>query len=155
MALYARLADTPGTRPEPVDPLFRAMAEHNLAITLREMGRINEARRERRPIYLVSASNRRLVEAVADHVGLFTGWFASDERNNIAGEAKAQLRRIKENVDAIISGAGEKGREAREAVLDVTENFTDALEDSLQARPLTTLALAIGVGFVFGATWRR
>jgi serine/threonine protein kinase len=43
MALYARLADTPGTRPEPVDPLFRAMAEHNLAITLREMGRINEA----------------------------------------------------------------------------------------------------------------
>jgi serine/threonine protein kinase len=42
-ALYAKLADTPGTRPEPVDPLFRAMAEHNLAITLRELGRIDEA----------------------------------------------------------------------------------------------------------------
>ncbi len=42
-ALYAKLADTPGTRPEPVDPLFRAMAEHNLAITLREQGRIDEA----------------------------------------------------------------------------------------------------------------
>jgi serine/threonine protein kinase len=41
--LYAKLADTPGTRPEPVDPLFRAMAEHNLATTLREEGRIDEA----------------------------------------------------------------------------------------------------------------
>jgi ElaB/YqjD/DUF883 family membrane-anchored ribosome-binding protein len=70
-------------------------------------------------------------------------------------EAKAQLRRIKDNVDGIIAGAGEKGREAREAVMDVTENFTDALEESLQSRPLTTLALAIGVGFIFGATWRR
>jgi ElaB/YqjD/DUF883 family membrane-anchored ribosome-binding protein len=79
----------------------------------------------------------------------------SESGDDALGEAKAQLRRIKDNVDAIISGAGEKGREAREAVLDVTENFTDALEESLQARPLTTLALAIGVGFVFGATWRR
>jgi serine/threonine protein kinase/tetratricopeptide (TPR) repeat protein len=43
MALYARLADTPGTRPEPLDPLFRAMAEHNLAVTLREEGRIDDA----------------------------------------------------------------------------------------------------------------
>ena len=34
-------------------------------------------------------------------------------------------------------------------------NFTDALEESLQSRPLTTLALAVGIGFVFGATWRR
>jgi tetratricopeptide (TPR) repeat protein len=42
-ALYAQLADTPGTRPEPVDPLFRAMAEHNLAMALREQDRIEEA----------------------------------------------------------------------------------------------------------------
>jgi tetratricopeptide (TPR) repeat protein len=41
--LYAQLADTPGTRPEPVDPLFRAMAEHNLAIALREQGHTDEA----------------------------------------------------------------------------------------------------------------
>ncbi|HEV3185876.1 MAG TPA: DUF883 domain-containing protein [Xanthobacteraceae bacterium] len=89
----------------------------------------------------------RLADQVGDNL--------TEGGSDAVGEAKAQLRRIKDNVDALISGAGEKGREAREAVLDVTENFTDALEDSLQARPLTTLALAIGVGFVFGATWRR
>ena len=94
---------------------------------------------------------REDISHLADQVGDSL----SESGDDALGEAKAQLRRIKDNVDAIISGAGEKGREAREAVLDVTENFTDALEDSLQARPLTTLALAIGVGFVFGATWRR
>jgi len=70
-------------------------------------------------------------------------------------EAKAQLRRIKDNIDGIISGAGEKSREAGEAMRDVTENFAEAVDESLRVRPLTTLALAVGLGFVFGAAWRR
>jgi tetratricopeptide (TPR) repeat protein len=41
--LYARLAETAGTAPEPLDPLFHAMAEHNLALALREQGRTDEA----------------------------------------------------------------------------------------------------------------
>jgi serine/threonine protein kinase len=41
--LYAQLANTPGVRVEPVDPLFHAMAEHNLALALREQGRIDDA----------------------------------------------------------------------------------------------------------------
>jgi tetratricopeptide (TPR) repeat protein len=41
--LFAKLADTPGTRAELFDPHFHAMAEHNLAIALREQGRIDEA----------------------------------------------------------------------------------------------------------------
>ena len=96
-------------------------------------------------------SLREDIGRLADQVGSSL----SESGDDALGEAKAQLRRIKDNVDAIIAGAGEKGREAREAVLDVTENFTGAVEESLQARPLTTLALAIAVGFVFGATWRR
>jgi ElaB/YqjD/DUF883 family membrane-anchored ribosome-binding protein len=94
---------------------------------------------------------RQDIAHLADQVGNSL----SESGDDALGEAKAQLRRIKDNVDAIITGASEKGREAREAVRDVTENFSDALEESLHARPLTTLALAIGVGFVFGATWRR
>jgi 4-hydroxybenzoate polyprenyltransferase/phosphoserine phosphatase len=54
------------------------------------LARIEEARAMDRPVYLASASNARLVEAVADHLGLFTGWFASDEMTNLAGEAKAK-----------------------------------------------------------------
>jgi tetratricopeptide (TPR) repeat protein len=42
-ALYTQLAELAGSRPEPIDPLFHAMAEHNLAVALREQGRIDEA----------------------------------------------------------------------------------------------------------------
>ena len=31
----------------------------------------------------------------------------------------------------------------------------DAVEESVQNRPFTTLAMALAVGFVFGAVWRR
>jgi serine/threonine protein kinase len=42
-ALYSQLVALPGAAAEPIDPLFHAMAEHNLAMALREQGRIAEA----------------------------------------------------------------------------------------------------------------
>jgi 4-hydroxybenzoate polyprenyltransferase/phosphoserine phosphatase len=54
------------------------------------IARIRQARADGRPVYLASASNRRLVEGVANHLGLFTGWFASDEMTNLAGHVKAR-----------------------------------------------------------------
>ena len=53
------------------------------------LARISQASTEGRPVYLVSGSNRNLVEAVARHLGSFTGWWASDERCNLSGEVKA------------------------------------------------------------------
>ena len=54
------------------------------------LGRINEAFSEGRCVYLASASNWRLVQKIADHLGVFTGWFASDEINNFSGKTKAR-----------------------------------------------------------------
>jgi 4-hydroxybenzoate polyprenyltransferase len=51
--------------------------------------RIRQARADRRPVYLASAASRTHVDAVARYLGLFTGWFASDETVNLSGEAKA------------------------------------------------------------------
>jgi len=31
----------------------------------------------------------------------------------------------------------------------------DAIDESLKTRPYTTLALAVGIGFLLGTTWRR
>jgi phosphoserine phosphatase len=42
-----------------------------------------------RRIYLASASDRRIVQAVADHLDLFDGIFASDGHCNLSGAAKA------------------------------------------------------------------
>ena len=51
---------------------------------------INEARSYGRQVYLASASNERYVRAVAAHLGLFDGWFASTESENLSSEAKAR-----------------------------------------------------------------
>ena len=45
--------------------------------------------------------------------------------------------------------------ELRDAVREVGDNMVDAIDQSLKHRPYTTLALAVGIGFLFGATWRR
>jgi 4-hydroxybenzoate polyprenyltransferase len=41
-------------------------------------------------VYLASASNERYVRAVADHTGLFDGWFASSDNENLSSELKAR-----------------------------------------------------------------
>ncbi|WFU79126.1 UbiA family prenyltransferase [Bradyrhizobium sp. CIAT3101] len=53
------------------------------------LARIESARDEGRPVYLASASNERLVKAVADHLGIFSGWFASNQTENLASDTKA------------------------------------------------------------------
>jgi ElaB/YqjD/DUF883 family membrane-anchored ribosome-binding protein len=64
-------------------------------------------------------------------------------------------RRARSNVEDAISEAQDKGMEAVEAVREVSDNMVDAIDESLRTRPYTTLALAVGIGFLFGATWRR
>src|SRR5262249_3096664 len=51
---------------------------------------IYQASTEGRSIYLVSGSNRHLVEVIAKHLGTFTGWWASAEKCNLSGTEKAK-----------------------------------------------------------------
>ncbi|WP_435170242.1 UbiA family prenyltransferase [Falsirhodobacter sp. 1013] len=50
---------------------------------------IRAARTEGRDVYLASASHELLVKAIADHLGLFSGYFASDAETNCGGRVKA------------------------------------------------------------------
>jgi len=52
---------------------------------------IKSARAAGRQVYLASASTERLVAAIAAHLGVFDGWFASSNANNLSGRAKADL----------------------------------------------------------------
>ena len=52
---------------------------------------IRDARDAGRPVYLASASHERLVSAVADHLGLFEGWFATTKTSNCSGRVKAEI----------------------------------------------------------------
>ncbi|MDX7952831.1 UbiA family prenyltransferase [Lichenihabitans sp. Uapishka_5] len=44
-----------------------------------------------RNIYLASASDKRLVQSLADHLGIFDGVFGSEDGVNLAGQRKADL----------------------------------------------------------------
>lgn len=57
-------------------------------------------------------------------------------------------KRARKNLDTT---AGE----ATDAVREVRDNFASAIDESIQERPYATLAIALGIGLVIGAMWRR
>ncbi len=65
-----------------------------------------------------------------------------------AAKAAATYKKVKKHFNATTG-------EATDAVREVRDNFAGALDDSLAERPYTTLMVALGVGFVMGAMWRR
>jgi len=73
----------------------------------------------------------------------------------LANRGNAAWHRAKSSVDGVVTDAQDKGREAAGAVRDVSNNFVAAVDDSIKTRPYATLALAVGLGFLVGTTWRR
>ena len=80
---------------------------------------------------------------------------ASQVTDIFSSKGNAAWSRAKSNIEGVMSDATAKGQEAVDAVREVGDNVVDAIDESLKKRPYTTLALAVGIGFLFGATWRR
>jgi ElaB/YqjD/DUF883 family membrane-anchored ribosome-binding protein len=89
--------------------------------------------------------------ALRDDVARLTQQIA----NIVAARGRVTWRKAKSNVEGVIGEAQDKGMEAVDAVREVGDTMVDALDESLQKRPYTALALALGIGFLFGASWRR
>ena len=83
------------------------------------------------------------------------GRLAEQVGDILTDKGNAAWKHAKSSVDSVISDAQGRGRDAVGAVRDVSDNFVDAIDESVKKRPYTTLALVAGLGFVFGATWRR
>jgi ElaB/YqjD/DUF883 family membrane-anchored ribosome-binding protein len=75
--------------------------------------------------------------------------------NQAARKARYQANRARQSVDGILSDAGELGTEAADAMREMRDTLADSIEESVQNRPFTTLAIALAAGFVIGAIWRR
>lgn len=95
----------------------------------------------------IRADVTQLTHQVADLV--------SQAKDDTMAQVKSQVRRAKAQADSVISDAKESGREAIDAFRDVADTFGDAIDDSLKRRPYATLAMVAGIGFLFGAAWRR
>jgi ElaB/YqjD/DUF883 family membrane-anchored ribosome-binding protein len=74
---------------------------------------------------------------------------------NRAAEAAANATdRVATQVESTVSDIAARGREASRSVRDVADNFGTALDRSLERQPMTTVAMAVAVGFVLGALWK-
>ena len=70
-------------------------------------------------------------------------------------KGNAAWQKARSSVDDMVAGAQDTGREAVDAVREVSDNFVEAVDESIKTRPYTTLAIVAGIAFLFGATWRR
>jgi ElaB/YqjD/DUF883 family membrane-anchored ribosome-binding protein len=83
----------------------------------------------------------------------------TDALNSFAGTAQKQARRgykqARANVDSAVDDISERGGAMMDAAQDAASTIEETLEDVITQRPLATVGIALGLGFLIGATWRR
>jgi len=98
------------------------------------------------------------VAAVKNDIAALTDQI-TDALNTFAGSARKQARRgykeARANVDQVVSDASERSGAMMDAAQDAAYSIEESLEDAITQRPLATVGLAIGIGFLIGVTWRR
>ena len=98
------------------------------------------------------------VAAVKNDIAALTEQI-TDALNSFAGTAQKQARRgykqARANVDSAVDDISERGGAMMDAAQDAAHSIEETLEDVITQRPLATVGLALGLGFLIGATWRR
>jgi ElaB/YqjD/DUF883 family membrane-anchored ribosome-binding protein len=98
------------------------------------------------------------VAAVKNDIAALTDQI-TDALNSFAGTAQKQARhgykQARANVDSAVDDLSERGGAMMDAAQDAASSIEETLEDVITQRPLATVGLALGIGFLIGATWRR
>src|ERR1700692_2557846 len=83
----------------------------------------------------------------------------TDALNSFACPGNKQARRgykqARANVDSAVDDMSERGSAMMDAAQDAAYSIEESLEDVITQRPLATVGLALGLGFLIGAMWRR
>jgi ElaB/YqjD/DUF883 family membrane-anchored ribosome-binding protein len=88
-----------------------------------------------------------LTEQITDVLNSFT--------DTAGKQARRGYKQARANVDSAVDDLSERGSAAMDAAQDAASSIEEALEDLIQERPLATVGLALGLGFLIGAAWRR
>jgi ElaB/YqjD/DUF883 family membrane-anchored ribosome-binding protein len=91
------------------------------------------------------------ISALADQI--------TEALNTFAGTARKQARRgykqARANVDSVVDDLSERSSAMMDAAQDAAVSVEETLENAITERPLATVGLALGLGFLVGLTWRR
>jgi len=98
------------------------------------------------------------VTAVKNDIAALTDQI-TDALNSFAGNASRQARRgykqARANAESTMDDMSERGSAMLDAAQDAASSIEETLEDAITRRPLATVGLALGIGFLIGMTWRR
>src|ERR1700712_4395842 len=98
------------------------------------------------------------VTAVKNDIAALTDQI-TDALNSFAGTASKQARRgykqARANAEEAMGDMSERGSAMMDAAQDTASSIEESLEDDITQRPLATVGLALGLGFLLGAMWRR
>jgi ElaB/YqjD/DUF883 family membrane-anchored ribosome-binding protein len=83
----------------------------------------------------------------------------TDAINTFAGAARKQAKRgykqARAQVDSTVDDMSERSSAMMDAAQDTAYSIEETLEDAIAQRPLATVGLALGLGFLIGVIWRR
>jgi ElaB/YqjD/DUF883 family membrane-anchored ribosome-binding protein len=98
------------------------------------------------------------VSAVKNDIAALTDQI-TDALNAFAGQASKQAKRgyrqARDNMDATFDDVSDRGSAMMSAAQDAAGSIEESLEDVITQRPIATVGLALGLGFLIGAMWRR
>ena len=98
------------------------------------------------------------VTAVKNDIAALTEQI-TDALNSFAGTASKQARRgykqARAGAEQAMDDVSERGSAMMDAAQDAAATIEETLEDAITQRPLATVGLALGIGFLIGVTWRR
>ncbi len=98
------------------------------------------------------------VAAVKNDISTLTNQI-TDALNSLAGATGKQARRgykeARANVDSAVDDMSERGGAMMDAAGNAAHSIEATLEEVITQRPLATMGLALGLGFLIGVTWRR
>ena len=98
------------------------------------------------------------VTAVKNDIAALTEQI-TDALNSFAGTATKQARRgykqARANAEQAVDDMSERSSAMMDAAQDAASSIGETLEDAITERPLATVGIALGIGFLIGVTWRR
>lgn len=83
-----------------------------------------------------------------------SGDYGRNTADDLADKAANLAEKTSEQIERVVQNVTDQGRQATENVQVVADNLKSAVDKSIKDQPLTTLAVAAGLGFVIGALWK-
>jgi ElaB/YqjD/DUF883 family membrane-anchored ribosome-binding protein len=75
-----------------------------------------------------------------------------DDQSRALDEASKRIRRLRADLQRV---ASDIGSDRPGTVVNMADRLVEPVEESLSQRPMATIALGFGLGFIFGWSWRR